>query len=50
MRRCPILAHRYACAERAVIADAGHLPNLDNPSAYNDLVRAFFRRHAAAPR
>jgi pimeloyl-ACP methyl ester carboxylesterase len=43
------LAHRYACAERAVIADSAHLPNLDNPSAYNDLVRAFFRRHAAAP-
>jgi 3-oxoadipate enol-lactonase len=43
------LAHRFACAERAVIADSGHLPNLDNPSAYNDLVRTFFRRHAAAP-
>jgi 3-oxoadipate enol-lactonase len=42
------LAQRYACAERAVIADSAHLPNLDNPSAYNVLVRAFFRRHAAA--
>jgi 3-oxoadipate enol-lactonase len=43
------LAHRFSCAERAVVADAGHLPNLDNHIAYHDLVRAFFRRHAAAP-
>jgi 3-oxoadipate enol-lactonase len=42
------LAQRYGCAERAVIADSAHLPNLDNPSAYHALVRAFFRRHAAA--
>lgn len=33
-------------AERAVIPAAGHLPNLDNPKAYNDVVRAFLARHA----
>ncbi|MGC1523953.1 MAG: alpha/beta hydrolase [Steroidobacteraceae bacterium] len=33
-------------AERAVIPAAGHLPNLDNPQAYNDVVRAFLARHA----
>ncbi len=33
-------------AERAVIPAAGHLPNLDNPKAYNEVVRAFLTRHA----
>jgi 3-oxoadipate enol-lactonase len=41
------LAQRFACAERAVVADAGHLPNLDNPVAYHNLVRAFLQRHLA---
>ncbi len=41
------LAQRLPCAERAVVADAGHLPNLDNPVAYNNLVRAFLQRHPA---
>jgi 3-oxoadipate enol-lactonase len=49
VKAADILAQRFACAERAVVADAGHLPNLDNPIAYNDLVRAFFKRHAVAP-
>jgi pimeloyl-ACP methyl ester carboxylesterase len=30
--------------ERAVIPDAGHLANLDNPQAYNQRCRAFLRR------
>jgi pimeloyl-ACP methyl ester carboxylesterase len=34
-------------AERALIPDAGHLPNLDNPAAYNRLVLSFIERHAA---
>ena len=33
-------------AERAVIHAAGHLPNLDNPTAYNAVVRSFLERHA----
>lgn len=31
-------------AEYAVIPGAGHLANLDNPRAYNDVVRAFIQR------
>jgi 3-oxoadipate enol-lactonase len=42
------LATRLPDAERVVVADAGHLPNLDNPVAYNNLVREFLHRHAAA--
>jgi len=43
------LARRLPAAERAVIPDAGHLPNLDNPVAYNHRVRAFLKRHTSAP-
>jgi pimeloyl-ACP methyl ester carboxylesterase len=43
------LAQRLPHAERAAIAGAGHLPNLDSPEAYNRLVRAFLSRHAIAP-
>jgi 3-oxoadipate enol-lactonase len=42
------LARHLPYAERAVIPGAGHLPNLDSPDAYNNLVRAFLNRHAAA--
>jgi pimeloyl-ACP methyl ester carboxylesterase len=44
-----VLARRLPAAERAVISDAGHLPNLDNPVAYHNRVRAFLRRHLSAP-
>jgi len=47
MKSADLLAQRLRCAERAVVADAGHLPNLDNPVAYNNLVRAFLQRHLA---
>jgi len=47
MKSAELLAQRFPCAERAVVADAGHLPNLDNPVAYNNLVRAFLQRHHA---
>jgi 3-oxoadipate enol-lactonase len=43
-----LLMQRLPCAERAVVAAAGHLPNLDNPVAYGNLVRAFLDRHATA--
>ena len=36
-------------AERILIPEAGHLPNLDNPDEYNRLVHSFIERHAAAP-
>lgn len=41
------LARRLPNAERAVIANAGHMPNLDNPQGYQAAVRAFLARHAA---
>jgi pimeloyl-ACP methyl ester carboxylesterase len=37
---------RLPRCERALIPDSGHLPNLDNPSAYNAVLTGFFRRHA----
>ena len=40
------LAARLHCAERALIAAAGHLPNLDDPVAYHAHCRAFLVRHA----
>lgn len=49
-RAANALAGRLPGAERAAIADAGHLPNLDNPKEYNAVVRAFLERHAAPPR
>jgi len=49
VKAADLLARRLPSAERAVIPDAGHLPNLDNPVAYNQRVRAFLKRHASAP-
>ena len=42
------LCARLGSAERTVIADAGHLPNLDQPALYSDLCRAFLARHVTA--
>jgi len=33
-------------AERAIVPDAGHLANLDNPQAYNTLLLRFLAQHA----
>jgi pimeloyl-ACP methyl ester carboxylesterase len=41
------LSRRIPDAQRAVIPDAGHVANLDNPQRYNAVVRAFLERHAA---
>jgi pimeloyl-ACP methyl ester carboxylesterase len=41
------LAKQSPGAERATIPAAGHLSNLDNPEAYNAVVRTFLERHAA---
>jgi pimeloyl-ACP methyl ester carboxylesterase len=46
IRAADLLAQRLPAAERAVVADAGHLPNLDNPLVYNNLVWGFLNRHA----
>jgi len=44
----PELVVENPLAERVLIADAGHLPNLDAPRAYNDALRAFLRRQSRA--
>ena len=43
-----VLARLLPRAERATIPDAGHLPNFDNPTTYNAVVRAFLEHHASA--
>ncbi|MGH8129727.1 MAG: alpha/beta fold hydrolase [Steroidobacteraceae bacterium] len=42
------LSRQFPLVERAVIPNAGHLPNLDNPGAYNKVIRAFMRRRSRA--
>jgi pimeloyl-ACP methyl ester carboxylesterase len=44
------LARQLPGAARAVIRNAGHLPNLDNPNDYNATVRAFLEHHATSLR
>ena len=46
VRAADALAATLACAQRARIPAARHLPNLDNPSSYNSVLRAFLERHA----
>jgi len=41
------LAARLPQAELAVVAGAGHLPNLDDPDRYSTLCRDFLTRHCA---
>lgn len=43
------LVHRLQVAERALIPAAGHLPNLDNPQAYNAILRKFLEQQAHRP-
>lgn len=42
------IARAISGAEHVVVAGAGHLPNLDNANAYNDVLRAFLNRQARA--
>lgn len=35
-------------AERAMVRGAGHLANLDDPTAYNEILKQFIARHGAA--
>lgn len=42
------LARVLPHAERVLIPDAGHLPNLDNPVAYNEAVGNFLQRQSRA--
>jgi pimeloyl-ACP methyl ester carboxylesterase len=43
------LARRLPHARRVIVHGAGHLPNLDQPAAYNELVLDFIREHTRAP-
>ncbi|HVC30874.1 MAG TPA: alpha/beta hydrolase [Steroidobacteraceae bacterium] len=49
VRAADALAGALPFAERAIIAAARHLPNLDNPPLYNTVLRAFLERHAGSP-
>jgi pimeloyl-ACP methyl ester carboxylesterase len=42
------LVRALPAAEHAIVPDAAHLPNLDNPHAYNATLRDFLLRHAIA--
>lgn len=46
LRAADALAEILPAAQRAVVAGARHLPNLDNPESYNSALRAFLERHA----
>jgi len=48
VRAADHLCARLERGERAVIADAGHLANLDNPQAYNERCRTFLALHLGA--
>jgi len=48
VRAADHLCTRLERGERAVIASAGHLANLDNPQAYNERCHAFLARHLGA--
>jgi len=43
------LARALPRAQYAHVAASGHLPNLDNPVAYDQLLTGFLRTHASAP-
>ncbi len=43
-RLCGVLPQ----VERSLVPGAGHLANLDNPRAYNEMIRSFLRRRARA--
>ncbi|HMK87575.1 MAG TPA: alpha/beta hydrolase [Steroidobacteraceae bacterium] len=47
LRSAEELARALPASEQAIIAAAGHMPNLDNPIAYNAALRRFLQRFAA---
>ena len=48
VRAADALAEALPRARRARIPAARHLPNLDNPSSYNAVLRTFLERHAGS--
>jgi 3-oxoadipate enol-lactonase len=45
VRAADALARCFPASERAIVPEAGHMPNLDNPRVYNDLLRQFMGRN-----
>ncbi len=43
------LCAQLPAAEHEVVADAGHLLNLDRPAVYSELCRSFLSRHTISP-
>jgi len=50
LRAADALAGALPLAQRATVAGARHIPNLDNPLSYNTVLRAFLERHAGTTR
>lgn len=50
LRAADALSEALPRAQRASIAAARHIPNLDNPLMYNAVLRAFLERHAGSRR
>ncbi len=48
VRAADLLADRLSRGERAVVPDAAHFANLDNPESYNRILRSFLDRHLPA--
>ena len=46
LRAAEMLARALPSSERAIIPEAAHFANLDNPHAYNTLLRRFLERYA----
>lgn len=49
LRAADSLSAALPHARRASICAARHMPNLDHPSSYNEVLRAFLDRHAGSP-
>jgi len=45
LRAGQALSRTAPFVEHALISEAGHLPNLDNPHVYNETIRSFLARH-----
>jgi len=45
LRAGQALSQTAPFVEHALISEAGHLPNLDNPHVYNETIRSFLARH-----
>ena len=49
LRAADVVSAALPRAQRASISAARHIPNLDNPSSYDTVLRTFLERHAGTP-